>query len=731
MKKGYIFIFFFIISIGIYFPVQASDITKDWYIGSSKIAVHDDNTYLVLENILGDYFKVESGTYTYDEQNDILTATVVVDDVLGSGLGDGTGIPFSYEVVTLTENTLVIRSTDEQEDISLTTSPSSSPAKTFADPFSDNTINDTYWEIEGSGTIVEQNAVLNMGLTGLATDAYAELALSPKGYKEIQVDMKIMQGNGIGNGALKWSPYGEQRMAIELIYNNGQVYTNVHGWQVEYPSWDSGIELFNIRQDVAKLDTYYTLKMTWDGSQVDFFFDNVLKYSYTPDPIHIVTEYTHTIGIGLWADSNSQIDAIADNFSGDSGLTIGTPYYHDYDGDGYGDPNDTILSIATPERYVEDNLDCDDTDASIHPGAQEVSNDGIDQNCNGIIDDTLSILPGKVVLTSPSGSTEEINPTFKWNEDPYSTWYKLFLWDSSEKTVYTNWYESSAICIGGSCSVSIGLELPVGEYEWFVKSWNSYGSIWSDGMTFNTSSPPSKVTQTSPSGLLSSSVSNFTWVSDPASTWYRLWVGYSDDQKISAKWYEANDICSAGTCSVLFETELMDGDYKWYIKSWNSYGKAWSDGMSFTIATDSTDEQSNAIEGIYDFTLTMNDDPIGGWRYPEKNGIWIESQMTVTVSGDMVTVKIGNTDWLPEFSGELINSRLPFSITSAETNGSTSGGTCLVKTILMGTLTFKDNQIVSDDIVGQVNYIDCGENLDGTNDTRKMRLEAQKQSDDD
>ena len=64
---------------------------------------------------------------------------------------------------------------------------------------------------------------------------------------------------------------------------------------------------------------------------------------------------------------------------------------------------------------------------------------------------------------------------------------------------------------------------------------------------------------------------------------WKGWVGYPGDQKIFAKWYEASEICSDDSCLVTPETELMDGNYEWYIKSWNDYGKVWSDGVSFTV----------------------------------------------------------------------------------------------------------------------------------------------------
>ena len=60
-----------------------------------------------------------------------------------------------------------------------------------------------------------------------------------------------------------------------------------------------------------------------------------------------------------------------------------TIYYRDADGDGYGDPDVSVEDTSCPEGYVTKNTDCDDTDASIHPGAEDIEGDGIDQDCDG------------------------------------------------------------------------------------------------------------------------------------------------------------------------------------------------------------------------------------------------------------------------------------------------------------------------------------------------------------
>ncbi len=62
-------------------------------------------------------------------------------------------------------------------------------------------------------------------------------------------------------------------------------------------------------------------------------------------------------------------------------------WYVDRDGDGYGHPTDTVSGCSQPAHSSTDNSDCDDSMASVHPGATEVWYDGIDQDCDGNDDD--------------------------------------------------------------------------------------------------------------------------------------------------------------------------------------------------------------------------------------------------------------------------------------------------------------------------------------------------------
>jgi len=92
-------------------------------------------------------------------------------------------------------------------------------------------------------------------------------------------------------------------------------------------------------------------------------------------------------------------------------LDLGPPsmYYADIDDDGYGDVNNSIAfcGSAAPIGYVIDSTDCNDNNNMAYPLAVEIKCNQVDENCNGMADDS--------VLENPI-----LNPTLTFCEnEPY------------------------------------------------------------------------------------------------------------------------------------------------------------------------------------------------------------------------------------------------------------------------------------------------------------------------
>ena len=122
-------------------------------------------------------------------------------------------------------------------------------------------------------------------------------------------------------------------------------------------------------------------------------------YTYTPDLGQCLTSTTMTVVV----------------------LPLAT-YYADADGDGYGNATVSVTDCIQPTGYVTNNTDCNDAIAAVNPGQVEVLYNGIDDNCDGQLDEGFqlttslqSVSCGATLTSMGSLIYTEIN----WNATAY------------------------------------------------------------------------------------------------------------------------------------------------------------------------------------------------------------------------------------------------------------------------------------------------------------------------
>ena len=89
----------------------------------------------------------------------------------------------------------------------------------------------------------------------------------------------------------------------------------------------------------------------------------------------------------------------------------------------------------------------------------------------------LAATPGKATLISPMGTTWDDKPTYVWSAVSDSTWYYLWVNDSTGNPV-EKWYTSAeAGCEGGTglCSITPDIGLALGSCQWWIQTWNDDG----------------------------------------------------------------------------------------------------------------------------------------------------------------------------------------------------------------------------------------------------------------
>ena len=118
-------------------------------------------------------------------------------------------------------------------------------------------------------------------------------------------------------------------------------------------------------------------------------------------------------------DCNDNDPCTTDTCTPETGACIYKIATLDLDGDGYRGP--IPGTIAGQPGSCGD--DCDDTNAAAHPGGKEIC-DGVDNDCNGIIDDNATFVPiSSEVVVSSSGLQPAAPGGLAWSGKVYASLY--------------------------------------------------------------------------------------------------------------------------------------------------------------------------------------------------------------------------------------------------------------------------------------------------------------------
>jgi hypothetical protein len=147
--------------------------------------------------------------------------------------------------------------------------------------------------------------------------------------------------------------------------------------------------------------------------------------------------------------------------------------YDAIDGIADDDGDDVLDGAGSDGDLCSSGTDCDDTDPLTRPGASEVCRDGIDQDCDHIVDGITSMLSGPVMLSS---STRLSDAAVGWSGSEYGVaWY-----DDLSRNLLFSRISAAGAPTGTSTTISTNARTTPRSLVGLSWSGTEWGVVWSN-----------------------------------------------------------------------------------------------------------------------------------------------------------------------------------------------------------------------------------------------------------